>query len=138
MNINPYLSFQGKCKEAFTFYEKVLQGKIGFMMTYGESPMADQTAPEARNNVMHASLQVGDQSIMGADAPPQHASKPAGFCVSIGVKEVGEGERIFKALSDGGKVQMPFAKTFWSPGFGMLIDRYDIPWMVNVEAPYNP
>ena len=136
MHINPYLSFRGKCKEAFTFYEKVLKGKIQFMMTYAESPMADQTAPEAKNNIMHATLQVGDQQIMGADAPPQHGTKPAGMCVSIGLTDVAEGERIFKALSEGGNVQMPFAKTFWSPGFGMFIDRYDIPWMVNVETPY--
>jgi PhnB protein len=133
VNINPYLSFQGKCEEAFNFYAKVLNGKVVFKMTYGESPMADQTPPEAKKNIMHSSLQVGDASIMGADAPPQHASKPAGFCVSIGLKDVAEGERIFKALSEGGTTQMPFAKTFWSPGFGMCIDKYDIPWMVNVE-----
>ena len=133
MKITPYLAFQNKCEEAFKFYEKVLNGKITFMMKYGESPMAEQTAPEARNNVIHASLQIQDQLIHGADAPPQHFSKPAGFSVSIGLKDVAEAERIFKELSVGGQVQMPFAKTFWSPGFGMFIDRYNIPWMVNVE-----
>lgn len=137
MNINPYLGFAGKCEEAFKFYEKVLNGKIAFMMKKGESPMADQTPTAERNHVMHASLQVGNETIMGGDAPSQHFSKPAGFCVSVGVKELAEGERIFKALSEGGKTQMPFQKTFWSPGFGMCIDRYDIPWMVNVEVPYN-
>ena len=133
MQINPYLAFGGKCDEAFKFYEKVLNGKVVFKMTYGESPMADQTAPEAKNNIMHAALQIGDQTIMGADAPAQHYTKPAGLCVSIGLTDVAEGERIFKALSEGGKTQMPFGKTFWSPGFGMCIDRYDIPWMVNVQ-----
>jgi PhnB protein len=133
MNINPYLAFQGKAAEAFTFYEKVLNGKIVFKMTNGESPMADQTPPEARNNIMHIAMQVGNQTLMGGDAPPNHYSKPAGFCVSIGVKELAEAERIFKALSEGGQVQMPLQKTFWSAGFAMFIDRYSIPWMVNVE-----
>jgi PhnB protein len=134
MDINPYLSFHGKCEEAFNFYAKVLNGKILFKMTYGESPMADQTAPEAKNNIMHATLQAGDAQIMGADAPPQYYSKPAGFTVSIGLNDVAEGERIFKALSEGGEVKMPYQKTFWSPGFGMCIDKYDIPWMVNVQG----
>ena len=132
MQITPYLSFQGKCEEAFKLYEKVLKGKITFMMRYGESPMADQTAADARNHIMHISLQVGDQTIGGADAPPQHYSKPAGISVAISLKDFAEGERIFKELSEGGQVPMPFQKTFWSPGFGMCIDRYSTPWMVNV------
>ena len=133
MKITPYLSYSGKCEEAFKFYEKVLKGKITFMMKNSESPMADKTPAEAQNNIMHASLQVGDNLIHGADAPAQHASKPAGFCVSISLPDLVEAERIFKDLSAGGQVQMPFSKTFWSPGFGMFIDKYSIPWMVNVE-----
>ncbi len=134
MKITPYLGFQGKCEEAFKFYEKVLKGKVTMMMRYGDSPMADQVPAATRNNVMHTSLQVGDQTINGADAPEQHASKPSGFSVAISLKDFAEGERIFKELSQGGQVQMPFEKTFWSPGFGMCVDRYDIPWMVNVEG----
>jgi PhnB protein len=134
LNINPYLSFQGKCEEAFNFYAKVLNGKIQFKMTWGESPMAAQTPPEAKNNIMHMAMQAGDATIMGADAPPQHYSKPAGVTVSIGLTDVAEGERIFKALSEGGQVQMPYEKTFWSPGFGMFTDKYGIPWMVNVQG----
>ena len=134
MHITPYLGFQGTCEEAFKLYEKVLNGKITFKMTYGESPMADQMPPDHRNRIMHISLQVGDETISGSDAPPQHYSKPEGFNVAISLKDAAEGERIFKELSAGGQVQMPFQKTFWSPGFGMLVDRYDIPWMVNVEG----
>ena len=134
MKITPYLGFQGKCEEAFKLYEKVLKGKITFMMRWSESPMADQTPPEAKNHIMHATLAVGDQLIHGADAPPQHYSKPAGTSVSISLNDVKEGEHIFKELSDGGHVHMPFQKTFWSPGFAMFVDRYDIPWMVNVEG----
>ena len=133
MKITPYLSYDGKCEEAFKFYEKVLKGKITFMMKNSESPMADKTPAGAQNNIMHASLAVGDNLIHGADAPVQHVSKPAGFCVSISLPELQEAERIFKELSAGGQVQMPFSKTFWSPGFGMFIDKYSIPWMVNVE-----
>ena len=134
MHITPYLSFQGKCEEAFKFYEKVLKGKITMMMRYGESPTADQTAPEARNHIMHVSLQVGDETISGADAPPQHYTKPAGISVAISLKDLADGERIFKELSAGGQVLMSFEKTFWSPGFAMFTDRYGTPWMVNVEG----
>jgi PhnB protein len=134
MRVTPYLSFQGKCAEAFKLYERVLNGKVMFSMTYGESPMADKTPPEQRNNIMHTTLQIGDDLIHGADAPGTFYSKPAGLCVSISTKDYAEGERIFKQLSEGGQVQMPLQKTFWSPGFGMLVDRYSIPWMVNVEG----
>jgi PhnB protein len=135
MQINPYLAFNGKCEEAFNLYAKVLNGKILFKMTNGESPMADQTPPEQRNRIMHATLQVGDRLIMGADAPPNYYTKPGGFSVSVNCKDLAEAERVFKALSEGGEVKMPLGKTFWSPGFGMFIDRYDIPWMVNVDQP---
>jgi PhnB protein len=134
MQIDLHLSFRGNCEEAFKFYEKTFGGKIEFKMTYGESPMAAQTAPEARNNIMHISMRVGDRVLMGADAPPQYQSKPQGFCVSISVKDAAEAERVFNALAEGGNVTMPLAETFWSPRFGMLTDRFDIPWMVNTNT----
>lgn len=135
MQINPYLVFNGQCEAAFKFYEKLLGGKITGIMTHANSPMANQVPPEWRDKVMHAHLTVGNWVLMGSDAPPQHFQKPQGFSVSIGVKTVEEGERIFKALSENGAVQMPFQKTFWSPGFGMLADRFGIPWMVNCDQP---
>jgi PhnB protein len=135
MQIDPYLSFRGNCEEAFTFYEKIFGGKIEFKMTHGESPMAAQTAPEWRNKIMHASMRVGDRILLGADAPPQYQQEPQGFCVSISVKDAAEAERVFNALAEGGKVNMPLAETFWSPRFGMLIDRFGIPWMVNTNPP---
>lgn len=134
MKLTSYLLFNGNCEEAFKFYEKTFGGKIEFKMTYGESPMAAQTAPEARNNIMHISMRVGDRVLMGADAPPQYQSKPQGFCVSISVKDAAEAERVFNALAEGGNVTMPLAETFWSPRFGMLTDRFDIPWMVNTNT----
>ena len=133
MQVNPYISFNGQCEEAFKLYEKVLNGKILFMMRNGESPMAEKTPADQRNRIMHATLQVGDRAIMGADAPPQFYTKPGGFSVSISVNDPKEGERIFQALSEGGEVKMPFQKTFWAAGFGMCIDRFSIPWMVNCE-----
>jgi PhnB protein len=131
MQLQPYLNFNGDCAEAFRLYEKVLGGKIEGMMTHGESPMAGQTPPEWRDRIMHARLVVGDAVLMASDAPPEYYSKPQGNYVSIGVDDPSEAERIFHALAEGGTVQMPFEKTFWSAGFGMLIDRFGTPWMIN-------
>jgi PhnB protein len=133
MQINPYLNFNGQCEEAFKFYERVLGGKITFQMTWGEMPGADQFPPETHSKIMHSSLNIGDQVIMGADSPPGHYQQPKGMNVSIHVKDVAEGERTFNALAENGKVTMPFEKTFWSPGFGMCVDQFGIPWMVNCE-----
>jgi PhnB protein len=135
MQLSTYLSFNGNCAEAFKFYEKCLGGKLADMMKWGDSPMADQTPPGWKDKIMHAHLQVGDQVLMGADAPPQMFSGNHGFSASVGVTDPKEAERIFSALSEGANVQMPLAKTFWSPAFGMLIDRFGIPWMVNCQQP---
>ncbi|MBX7245417.1 MAG: VOC family protein [Candidatus Sumerlaeaceae bacterium] len=89
---------------------------------------------ELSKQIMHATLKFGDNILMGADCPPDYYLKPAGITVSIGLKDATEGERIFNALAEGGTVKMPFQKTFWSPGFGMCIDRFDIPWMVNCDV----
>jgi PhnB protein len=133
MQIETYLSFNGNCAEAFKFYEQCLGGKIAGMMKYSESPMADQTPSEWRDKVMHARLDVGGEALMGADAPPKMFSGNHGFSVSIGVTDPGEAKRIFSALSEGADVKMPLGQTFWSPAFGMLVDRFGIPWMVNCE-----
>jgi len=133
MQLDTYLTFNGQCETAFKFYEKCLGGKIEGMMTHGESPMAKQVSPEWRNKIMHARMTVGSTVLMGSDAPPDHYQVPQGFSLSVGVKDVAEGERIFKELEQGGKVQMPLQKTFWAASFGMVVDRFGIPWMVNCE-----
>ncbi len=133
MAIDTYLLFDGRCAEAFKFYEKVLGGKIDGIMTHGESPMADKVAPEWRDKVIHVHMKVGDRVLMGSDTPPQHYQQPQGFSVSLGVRDVAEAERLFRALSEGGKVGMPLQKTFWSAAFAMLTDRFGIPWMINCE-----
>jgi PhnB protein len=133
MQLNPYLFFNGKCEAAFRFYEKVLGGKIVAMMTHEETPIADQVAPEMRKAIIHARLTVGDSVIMGSDAPPDRYDAAKGFSVTVGVEEPAEAERIFAALSKDGTIRMPMEETFWAHRFGMLVDQYGIPWMINCE-----
>ncbi len=131
MEVSPYLLFNGSCAEAFKLYEKVLGGKIVGLMTHGESPASGQVPPEWRSKVMHVRLEAHGAVLMGSDAPPEHYERPQGFSVSLSVDTPEETDRIFNALVEGGKVQMPVQKTFWSIRFGMLVDRFGIPWIVN-------
>jgi len=131
VQLNPHLHFNGECEAAFKFYEECLGGKITFMMPHEGTPIADQVPAEWRNKILHASLKVGDEVLMGADAPPDHYRKPQGFSVTLGMKDPAEAERIFHALAENGTVQMPLQETFWAARFGMLIDRFGIPWMIN-------
>jgi PhnB protein len=133
MELSPYLNFNGQCAAAFKFYEQCLRGKIVMMQTHGESPMKDQVPPDWRDKVIHARLVVGDKVLMGSDAPTDNYVAPQGMYVSVSVDAPAEAERIFKALAENGTVTMPFEKTFWSPGFGMVVDRFGTPWMVNCE-----
>lgn len=133
MQLNSYLNFKGECETAFKFYEKCLGGKIVAMMTHGESPMAGGVPPDWANKIMHARLVIGDAALMGSDAPPDRYQAPQGFYVSINVATPEDAERVFKALAEKGNVQLPIQKTFWSARFGMLVDRFGIPWMVNCE-----
>src|SRR5512140_691563 len=114
MDFTAYLNFDGTCAEAFRFYEDTLHGKIDFMQTMGESPMADQTPPEFRDRIMHVHLTAGDGVLMGSDAPPGAHPKQAGFAISIALDDAGEAERIFNTFADGGKVDMPLEQTFWA------------------------
>ena len=133
MQINPYLFFSGQCEAAFNFYAECLGGKIDAMMTHAGTPAEEHVPAEWRNKIIHARLTVGDGVLMASDAPPDHYEKPQGFSVSIQIKDKAEAERIFNALAENGKITMPFEKTFWAAGFGMCVDRFGIPWMVNCE-----
>src|SRR5690349_5713885 len=104
MQVNPYLHFNGQCEAAFKFYEKTFGGKIAMRMTFGESPMAEQSPPDWRGKIMHIRLMLGDTPLMGSDAPPERYQKPQGFTVTLNPKEPAEAERIFNALADGGTV----------------------------------
>lgn len=133
MHICAYLSFNGQCEEAFRFYEKCLGGKIVAMMRYQDTPMAEKSAPEMLKRIIHARMDVDGSVIMGGDSPTNYYSKPSGYCNSITVKDPSEAERIFTVLGDGAEIQMPIQETFWAHRFGMLIDKYGTPWMVNCE-----
>jgi PhnB protein len=131
MKLVSYLHFNGQCEAAFKFYERVLEGKLVALRNHRDSPMADKTPPEWHDKVMHAELTVGDQTLMGSDAPPDYFRQPQGFAVSLAVEDEFESERIFAALADGGKIGLPLGPTSWSPRFGMLTDRFGIPWLVS-------
>jgi PhnB protein len=135
MQLNNYLTFNGDCETAFKFYERCLGGKIEMMMSHGDSPMADQTPAEWRSRIMHARMSLGKDTLMGSDAPPNLYQRPAGFSVSLILDSPAEAERIFQALAENGEVRMPIQQTFWSVRFGMVTDRFGIPWMVNCEQP---
>ncbi len=135
MKMNPYLFFNGDCEAAFTFYEQCLGGKITAKMTNADSPMAEQTPPERRNQIMHMMLTVGNMELMGSDMPPEYSEKPQGFYVNLEFDNVAEGEQVFDALAENGTIRMPLEETFWAKRFGMLIDRFGTPWMVNCYEP---
>ena len=134
MQLNPYLLFNGNCEAAFKFYEQVLGGKIEGMLTHAGTPAEEKVPAEWRDKILHARMTVGDAVLMASDAPPGHYDQPKGFSVSIQLKDLADAERIFHALAESGTVQMPFQATFWSAGFGMCVDQFDIPWMVNCES----
>jgi PhnB protein len=133
MVISPYLSFNGQCEEAFRFYAKVLNGTLGEISTYGNSPLEDQMPPDWHSRVMRVTLTVDGAVLMGSDAPSTHFAAPQGMSVSLTGLSVEDGARTFQALAEGGTITMPFEKTFWASGFGMLVDRFGIPWMVNCD-----
>ncbi|HVB99632.1 MAG TPA: VOC family protein [Candidatus Dormibacteraeota bacterium] len=133
MQWNPYLYFDGRCEEAFQFYQECLGGKILAMMTHEGTPAAEHVPADWRKKIMHARLALGDQVLMGSDAPPDHYHKPQGFSVALEVQTADEADRIFQALSEGGRVTMPIQETFWAVRFGMLVDRFGTPWMVDCE-----
>ena len=134
MQINPYLNFNGQCEEAFHFYERCLGGKIDFMMTYEASPMASRAPPDWGKKIIHSTLRIGDQLIQGADSPGPQYQKPQGFSVAITLEAAKDAERIFAELAAGGSVQVPLAETFWAARFGILVDRFGTPWIINCDG----
>ena len=133
MKLNSYLTFNGQCEAAFKFYEQCLGGKIVAMVTHADTPAEEQVPAEWRNKILHARLIVGDEVLMGSDAPPDRYEESKGFSVTVGIDDPTDAERIFDALAKNGTVKMPIQKTFWAVRFGMLVDQFGIPWMVNCE-----
>ncbi len=134
MRINTYLTFNGQCEAAFRHYEKCLGGKIVFMLKYGDSPMAGDTPTERRDHILHATFQLGDQVLGGVDSPPETYRKPQGFFVTLNLSDVAEAERIFASLAENGNVQMALQETFWAKRFGVLVDQFGTPWMMDCAS----
>ena len=132
--VHPYLNFDGQCEAAFKFYEQHLGGKIEAMIPFGDSPMADRVPAERRNQILHASLVLGaGAKVLGSDAQPEYFEKPQGFYATLNVSDAAAAECIFNALADKGAVRMPLQPTFWAARFGMVVDQFGIPWMINCE-----
>lgn len=136
MKLNAYLLFNGTCDEAFKFYEKCLEGKIIAISRFSDAPAEMQLAPEEAGKVMNVQLLVGDQMLMGSDAPSAHYDgQPNGFSVAINTENPDEAEKVYAALSEGGEVTMPIQETFWAQRFAMFNDKYGTPWMINYMKP---
>jgi PhnB protein len=135
VRLNPYPTFDGQCEAAFRFYEQALGGTIVAMMTYADTPAAEHTPAEAQGKIIHARLAVGDAVLMGSDDTAGHYEPMKGFMVTLTIDEPAEAERVFAALATGGTVTMAIQETFWARRFGMLVDRFGTPWMVNCEKP---
>lgn len=131
MQLNPYLFFDGNCEEAFKFYESALGAKIESILLHEGTPAAKDVPANWQKKVLHACLNVDGQILMASDAPPGRFEKPQGFSISISIKEPKEAEKIFHALEENATVHMPIGKTFWAERFGMLTDRFGVPWMIN-------
>ena len=134
MQINPYLSFKGDCENAFRFYGQCLGGELGPIFRYGGSPLAGQVPDDWSDKVMHGSLTVGGQVFMGGDVAPGRYEEPKGFSLSVQIADTAEAERIFRELATDGQVLMPLEQTFWAARFGMVVDRFGIPWLINCES----
>lgn len=128
----PYLCFNGNCADAMRFYERTLGGRIEMVMKFSEAPPQPGQPPMQGDGIMHASMTLDGFRLMASDNPPGMAYEPMkGITVSLSYKTAAEGRRIFDALTEGGHVVMPFDRTFWADGFGMVVDKFGTPWMVN-------
>lgn len=128
MQINLHLTFNGQCQKAFEFYRDLLGGSITLMQTYGESAMGKPIHKDWQDKIVHAGLVLNDRVLAGVDILPGEYQKPQGFFVLLEIDELPEVERIFNALSECGEIKMPLQETFWTKAFGVLVDRFGIPW----------
>jgi PhnB protein len=131
--VQPYLHFGGRAKEALAFYAETLGAKTEFVMLFKDSPEAERTPQDWQDKIMHTTFSIGSSQLMASDgAPGQPHAGFHGFALSIQTDSVAAGEKLFNTLSAGGKVTVPWAKTFFSPGFGILVDKFGVGWMVYV------
>jgi PhnB protein len=133
MQIQPYLSFEGRADEAIEFYKKAIGAKVDMLMRFKEAPDQSMVTPESKDKVMHAALHAGDTQLLMSDGRCTGSANFNGIALALSVGTEADAERIFNALADGGKVNMPLAKTFFSPKFGMVADKFGVGWMVMVS-----
>jgi PhnB protein len=134
MLIQPYLFFDGRCEEAVAFYREALGAEIVMLMRFKDGPDPAMAPPGSADKVMHAALRIGETTILASDGRCLGQPKFDGFALSLTAADAAEAERLFAALGDGGEVRMPLAKTFFSPRFGMVADRFGVSWMIYVAA----
>jgi PhnB protein len=134
MRLSPHLTFNGDCEAAFKRYEQVLSGAELRLFTYGASPATTPIAAGWRDKIIHASLMIGDTMLTGADVPAERYEPPKGFFILLSVPSIAEAERVFQTLAHEGVVHMPLQETFWSPAFGVLVDRFGVPWEISCAA----
>ena len=132
MNVQPYVFFDGRCEEALDFYKKTIGAKPKMLMRFKEAPDQSMISPGSHDKIMHAEVQIGDATVLMSDGRCQGKPNFQGFALTILAKTEAEADKTFAALSDGGQVTMPLAKTFFSPRFGMLADKFGVGWMVLV------
>jgi PhnB protein len=133
MQVQPYLFFDGRCEEAIDFYKKTVGASVEMMMRWKDSPEKGMCTPQNENKVMHATLKIGDTNVLASDGRCEGKPEFKGFALTIAAKTEAEADKIFSALSQGGQVQQPLVKTFFSPKFGMCADKFGVGWMVMVE-----
>jgi len=136
MVVQPYLFFDGRCEEALAFYQRAVGAELTMMMRFKDNPEPSpgMVPAGAENKVMHAALRIGDTTVMASDGRCLGNPTFQGFALCVNVANEAEADRTFAVLADGGQVQMPLSKTFFSPRFGMLTDRFGVSWMVIVSA----
>jgi PhnB protein len=137
MHVQPYLFFDGRCEEALEFYKSALGAKVEMLLRFKDSPeppAPGMVPPGSGDKVMHTSFRIGDTTVMASDGRCQGEPSFQGISLALAAADEAEADRLFAALADGGQVQMPLAKTFFSPRFGMVADRFGVSWMV-VTAP---
>jgi PhnB protein len=137
MKVEAYLFFDGRCEEAVEFYKKALGAEVTMLMRFKDSPEPQQPGmvpPGSENKIMHVSFRIGDSTVMASDGRCTGQTNFQGFSLSLTVANDTEAERKFAALAERGQVQMPLTKTFWSPRFGMVADRFGVGWMISVAS----
>ena len=136
MKVQAYVSFSGRCEEALEFYKKSIGAEVTGLMRWKESPDAGMKPPPGyEEKIMNAAFRIGETELMADDGMGEKPAEFKGMTLAIEVADDAEAQRVFAALGEGGKVTMPLMKTFWSSSFGMLTDKFSVPWMVNVAAP---